>query len=65
MSLKKRYCDFYYFALWSVYLCAWCRVFFLFLFRLLINKSIRRLFNFSIYMFCLYAFVSRRSTDCL
>ena len=32
MSLKKRYCDFYYFqyfALLSVYLCAWCRVFFI------------------------------------
>ena len=32
MSLKKRYCDFYYFALLSVYLCAWCRVFFYFSF---------------------------------
>ena len=39
MSLKKCYCDFYYFALWSVYLCAWCRVFFLFLFRLLIKVT--------------------------
>ena len=29
MSLKKRYCDFYYFALLLVYLCAWCRVFFI------------------------------------
>ena len=79
MSLKKRYCDFYCFALLSVYLCAWCRGFFLVLSRLLINagffysrrstwaniKSKRRLFNFSIYMFCLYAFVSRRPTDCL
>lgn len=78
MSLKKHYCDFYHFALLLVYLCAWCRVF-LFLSQLLINagffysrrstyaniKSKRRLFNFSIYMFCLYASASRRSTDYL
>ena len=26
---KKHYCDFYHFALLLVYLCAWCRVFFI------------------------------------
>ena len=61
------------------FICVHGVVFFLFLSPLLINagffysrrstyaniKSKRRLFNFSIYMFCLYASASRRSTDYL